>query len=117
VGHDETGRIARQRTTAAGSGVHGHSIPRFRRLSPFPFAGLPVVAGDTALDHFVAPLVACDDEGGEVAAAEAKSAESDHDDELQTFTHGVVSTICQSKKRLAVSRNESSSFTLSPLSD
>jgi hypothetical protein len=53
----------------------GHSISRiFRRLSPFPFAGLPVVAGDTALDHFVTPLVACRDKGGEVAAAEAKSA-------------------------------------------
>jgi hypothetical protein len=37
-------------------------LPRlrfFRRLSPFPFASLPVVAGDTALDHFVAPTVAC----------------------------------------------------------
>jgi hypothetical protein len=28
------------------------------RLPPFPFAGLPVVAGDAALDHFVAPLIA-----------------------------------------------------------
>jgi hypothetical protein len=47
----------------------------FRRLSPFPFAGLPVVAGDAALDHFVAPAVASDDEGGQVATGEAKPAE------------------------------------------
>jgi hypothetical protein len=33
------------------------------RLSPFPFAGLPVVAGDTALDHFVPPLITRHDEG------------------------------------------------------
>jgi hypothetical protein len=53
------------------------------RLSPFPFAGRPVVAGDAALDHFVAPLIACHDEGSEVAAAEAKRAKCNHDDELQ----------------------------------
>ena len=47
-----------------------HSISRFfRRLTPFPFAGVPVVAGDAALDHFVAPLIARHDEGSEVAAA------------------------------------------------
>jgi hypothetical protein len=55
----------------------------FRRLSPFPFAGLPVVAGDAALDHFVTPLIARDDERSEVAAAEAKRAERHHNDDLQ----------------------------------
>src|SRR4029077_19074277 len=59
------------------------SIFRGRRRSPFPFAGLPVVAGDTALDHFIAPLIARHDERGEVAAAKAKPAKSDHDDDLQ----------------------------------
>jgi hypothetical protein len=66
----------------------GHSISRFfRRLSPFPFAGVPVVASDAALDHFVAPAVACDDESGQVATAETKRAERCHDDELQQVTH------------------------------
>ena len=55
----------------------------FRRLSPFPFAGVPVVAGDVTLDHFVAPLIARQYEGSEVAAAEAKRAERHHDDDLQ----------------------------------
>jgi hypothetical protein len=71
-----------------GKAAVGHSISRFfRRLSPFPFAGLPVVTGDTALDHFVAPAVACDDKGDQVATAEAKRAERCHDDELQQLTH------------------------------
>jgi hypothetical protein len=62
----------------------GHSISRFfRRLSPFPFAGRPIVAGDAALDHFVAPLIARHDERGEIAAAEAKRAERHHNDDLQ----------------------------------
>ena len=67
---------------AAGSG--GHSISRFfRRLAPFPFAGLPVVAGDATFDHFVAPAVAYHDERGEITATKAKPAKGDHDDELQ----------------------------------
>jgi hypothetical protein len=41
------------------------------RLSPFPFASLPVVASGAALDHFVAPLIARHDEGSEIAAAKA----------------------------------------------
>src|SRR6516162_1561259 len=43
----------------------GHSISSrfFRPLSPFPFAGLPVVAVVPRLDHFVAPFGACHDEG------------------------------------------------------
>ena len=41
-------------------------------LSPFPFAGRPVVVSDAALDHFVPPVIARYHEGGEVAAAEAK---------------------------------------------
>jgi len=43
-------------------------------------SGLPAVAGDAALDHFVAPAVACDDEAGQVATAETKLAKGDHDD-------------------------------------
>jgi len=50
-------------------------------------SGLPAVAGDAALDHFVAPAVACDDEAGQVATAETKPAKGDHDDELQQLTH------------------------------
>jgi hypothetical protein len=70
----------------------GHSISRFfRLLSPFPFAGLPVVAGQTALDHFVAPLIARHDEGSDIAAAEAKRAERNHNDDLQQqLTHDVL---------------------------
>jgi hypothetical protein len=70
---------------AAGfSSASGHSISRlFWRLAPFPTAGLPVVAGDTALDHFVAPLVARHDEGSEIAAAEAERAERHYNKELQ----------------------------------
>src|SRR6516225_7628545 len=49
-------------------------------------SGLPAVAGDAALDHFVAPAVA-DDEAGQVATAETKPAKGDHDDELQQLTH------------------------------
>jgi hypothetical protein len=40
----------------------------FRRLSPFPFAALPVVASDAAPDHFVAPLIARHDEGSSLIA-------------------------------------------------
>ena len=66
----------------------GHSISRFlRRLAPFPFPGRPVVAGDTALDHFVAPPIACHDERGETAAAKTENAKGYHDDELQKLTH------------------------------
>jgi hypothetical protein len=69
-----------RRREAAG----GHSISSFfGRLSPFPFAGVPIVAGDAALDHFIAPLIACDDECGEIPAAEANGAESDHNENLQ----------------------------------
>src|SRR6516164_4971584 len=62
-------------TTAAGSGAALllFVILKYRRRAPFPFAGAPIEAGDAALDHFVAPLVARHDEGGQVAAAEAKS--------------------------------------------
>jgi hypothetical protein len=66
-------------------------FPRLRFLRsfpPFPFAGLRVVAGSTALDHFVAPILVRHDEGGEVAAAKAKRAERHHDDELQLLAHG-----------------------------
>ena len=42
-----------------------------------------MVVGDATLNHFVAPLIARYDEGGEVAAAEAKRAEPRHDNELQ----------------------------------
>ena len=60
----------------------GHSI-RFWRLAPFPFAGLPIVASDAALDHFVAPFVARQDEANEIAAAKAKPAKGNHDNDLQ----------------------------------
>ena len=52
-------------------------------LSPFPFAGVPVVAGETALDHFVAPAVARDDGGCQVPDAKAKRAKRHHNDDLQ----------------------------------
>ena len=55
----------------------------FWRLAPFPFAALPVVASDAALDHFVAPFIACHDEAGKVAAAKAKPAKGNHYDDLQ----------------------------------
>jgi hypothetical protein len=63
--------------------------PRFLwRLTPFPFAGLLIVASETALDHFVAIFVACYNEGNEIAAAKANRAERHHDDELQQLiTH------------------------------
>jgi hypothetical protein len=38
------------------------------RLTPFPFAGLPVVAGDATLCHFTAPFVALYDERYEIPA-------------------------------------------------
>jgi hypothetical protein len=44
---------------------------------------VPVVAGDAALDHFVTPPIARHDERGEIAAAEAKRAERNHNDDLQ----------------------------------
>src|ERR1700720_2877704 len=59
----------------------GRSIS-FWRLAPFPFAALPVVASDAALDHFVAPFVAGHDERGEIAAAKTKPAKGNHDDHL-----------------------------------
>jgi hypothetical protein len=50
----------------------GYSLSRFfRRLAPFPFAGVPIVSRVAALDHFVAPAVAYDDESGQVTTAEA----------------------------------------------
>jgi hypothetical protein len=55
---------------------------------PFPFAGLRVVTGNTAPNHFVAPFVARYDERNEIAAAKTKPAKSDHDDELRQLTHG-----------------------------
>src|SRR6266700_403408 len=65
-------------------------LPFFWWLAPFPFAGVPVVAGDAALNHFVAPFVACHDERGEIAAAKAKRAKGYHDDELQQLAHHSV---------------------------
>jgi putative membrane protein len=82
----ELGDIRRDRTRFGS--LH---FPRLRflwRLPPFPFAGLLIVASGTALDHFVAVFVACHDERNETAAAKAKPAKSDHDDNLQQFiTH------------------------------
>jgi hypothetical protein len=72
-----------------GEGIQSR-LPFFWRLSPFPFAGVPVVAGDAALDHFVTPPVPRHEEGSKVAAAEAKPTKGDHDDELQQLTHGSV---------------------------
>ena len=58
------------------------------RLTPFPFAGLPVVVSETPLNHFVPPLIARYDEGRQVAAAEAKRAERYYNEDLQQqFTH------------------------------
>jgi hypothetical protein len=68
-------------TTAAES---GRSISRFlRRFTPLPFSGVPIVARYTALYHFVAPFVACHDEGSEVATTKAKRAERYHNEYLQ----------------------------------
>jgi hypothetical protein len=55
----------------------------FRRLTPFPLTGMPVVASHAALNHFVAPPIARYDEGDEIAAAEAKGAEHNNNAELQ----------------------------------
>jgi len=67
----------------------GISISRFfRRLFPFPFAGLPVVAGHTALDHFVAPAVSLNNKRDAVAAAKADGPEHHHNADLQQqLTH------------------------------
>jgi hypothetical protein len=57
---------------------------RFRRLFPFPFAGLRVVTGGTAFDHLVA-------ESGEIATAKAECAEGKNDDKFQQrLTHRPV---------------------------
>jgi hypothetical protein len=40
----------------------------FRRLAPFPFARLPIVAGNAALDHFVAPAIACNNESDQLSS-------------------------------------------------
>jgi hypothetical protein len=60
-----------------------------RRFFPFPFAGPRVVAGDTAPNHLVAPFVARHHERNEIAAAEAKRAERDYNENLQQqLAHG-----------------------------
>ena len=91
VDHDEAGVQFFDRPRRREATWGGHSISRlpfFWWLPPFPFAGVPVVAGDAALDHFVAPLIAGHDEGSEIAAAEAKRAERHHNDDLQQqLTH------------------------------
>src|SRR6266571_1949888 len=81
VTHDETVRRQFGRPRRREAADHWCASPW--RLPPFPFAGLPVVAGNTALDHFVTPLIARHDDGSEVAAAEAKRAERHHNDDLQ----------------------------------
>ena len=43
--------------------------------SPFPFASLPVVAVNPALDHFVPPLIPRHNEGSEGPTTAAKRAE------------------------------------------
>ncbi len=57
------------------------------RLSPFPLAGLPVIAGHTTLNHFIPPVIARHDQGSEVAAAEAKRAKRNHNENLQQLAH------------------------------
>jgi hypothetical protein len=51
--------------------------------SPIPFASQTVVTSHTALDHLVPPAIARDDEGREIAAAEAKGGERHHNETLQ----------------------------------
>jgi hypothetical protein len=64
---------------------------RFRRLFPFPFAGLRVVTGGTAFDHLVAESDARHDERGEIATAKAECAEGKNDDKFQQrLTHRPV---------------------------
>jgi len=81
-------RVANQPRRREAAIVHLISrLPIFWRLAPFPFAGLPVVAGDTTLNHFIAPFVACHDERDEIAAAKAKPAKGGNYGELRQLTH------------------------------
>ena len=71
---------------AATAGAHSKS--RFRQLSPFPIAGLRVVAGGAALYHFVVKSGARHDERGEIATGKAGCAGGEHDDKFQQrLTH------------------------------
>jgi hypothetical protein len=72
-------------------GISISRLPFFWRFAPLPFAGLPIVAGDTTLYHFVAPLVSYHDERDEIAAAKANRAKTRHDHELRYLTHRSVS--------------------------
>ena len=51
--------------------------------SPIPFASQTVVTSHTALDHLVPPAIARDDEGREIAAAEAKRGERQRNENLR----------------------------------
>jgi hypothetical protein len=83
-----TSAISQYSPRSAFGSLHSPRRRFFRRLSPFPFAGLLVVACHTALDHFVAKPIACRNERGEVAPAEAKRAERHHNRNLQQqFAH------------------------------
>src|SRR5215472_16385132 len=86
-------RRASALVSSFGCGSSAWFILKYWRLAPFPFAGVPIVTGDAALDHFAAPLVARHDEGGQVAEAKAKYGERRHDDELQPLTHCTSSGI------------------------
>jgi hypothetical protein len=77
------------------------------RLSPLPFASLPVVASGAALDHLVAPLIARHDEGSKIATAEANRAERDHDDDLrQQLAHDLTPDINRKAGELAYGGSE-----------
>jgi hypothetical protein len=87
-----------------------HSISRFRRLFPAPFAGLRVEVGGTAFDHLVAESGARHEERHEIATAKAECAEPHHDDELQQLiTHGnnsdnfaILTAILRASSRVSI---------------
>jgi hypothetical protein len=84
-------------------------LPFFWWLPPFPFTGVPVVTGDTALDHFVAPAVSLNNKRDAVAAAKADGPERHHNADLQQqLTHEEpsqavgVAPLCKVRARCAL---------------
>jgi hypothetical protein len=76
-------RIDSGEPTGGSFAARGPALVLAWRRAPFPFASHPVETGDVALDHFVPPLIARYDEGGEIADAKAKGAERHQNESLQ----------------------------------